>query len=275
MGSPFTQRADIAGADMTTQGRLQGRVAAITAGTRSIGRAIAEAFLDEGASVVVNGRSADKGEAMLADLDAGDRLAFYPGSAAEQAVVEGLVDFTVDRFGTIDIMVANAGGTGESAPVLDMPDEEWQYELDLNLNHTFWATRRALATMVPQGWGRVIAIGSIEGKHGKPNVAGYTANKHAINGFVKSVAREVGRSGVTVNSICPGLVLTDMVYEKAGRALGLGGVDGVVEHYTADTALGRCVTVEELAAMAVHLASDAGAGITGANISVDGGAAFY
>lgn len=260
---------------MTTQGRLQGRVAAITAGTRSIGRAIAEAFLDEGASVVVNGRSTDKGEAMLAELDAGDRLAFYPGSAAEQAVVEGLVDFTVERFGTIDIMVANAGGTGESAPVLDMPDEEWQYELDLNLNHTFWATRRALATMVPQGWGRVIAIGSIEGKHGKPNVAGYTANKHAINGFVKSVAREVGRSGVTVNSICPGLVLTDMVFEKAGRALGLGGVEGVVEHYTADTALGRCVTVEELAAMAVHLASDAGAGITGANISVDGGAAFY
>ena len=255
--------------------RLAGRVAAITAGTRSIGRGIAEAFLAEGASVVVNGRSSDKGRAMLEELDAGERLVFFPGSAAEQSVVEGLVDFTVERFGTIDIMVANAGGTGRSAPVIDMPDDEWQYELDLNLNHTFWATRRALRTMVPNGWGRIIALGSIEGKHGKPNVAGYTANKHAINGFVKSVAREVGRHGVTVNSICPGLVITDMVYEKAGQALGVAGVEGLVEHYTADTALGRCVTVEELAAMAVHLASDLGAGITGANISVDGGAAFY
>ena len=256
-------------------GRLAGRVAAITAGTRSIGRGIAEAFLAEGACVVVNGRTADKGHAMLSELDAGDRLLFYPGSAAEREVVEGLVDFTVEHYGSIDIMVANAGGTGQSAPIIEMPDEEWQYELDLNLNHTFWATRRALKTMVPGGWGRIIAISSIEGKHGKPNVAGYTANKHAINGFVKSVAREVGRHGITVNSICPGLVLTDMVYEKAGKALGVGGVEGLVEHYTADTALGRCVTVEELAAMAVHLASHAGAGITGANISVDGGAAFF
>ena len=92
-----------------TGNRLSGRVAAITAGTRSIGRAIAEAFLAEGASVVVNGRSADKGDAMLAEVDAGDRLAFFAGSAADQSVVEGLVDFTVERFGAIDIMVANAG----------------------------------------------------------------------------------------------------------------------------------------------------------------------
>ena len=261
---------------MTPPGtRLAGRVAAITAGTRSIGRAIAEAYLAEGASVVINGRSSDKGRAALKEIDAGDRLAFYPGSAAEQSVVEGLVDFTIERFGQLDIMVCNAGGTGKSAPIVDMPDDEWQYELDLNLNHTFWATRRALRHMIPRGSGRVIALSSIEGTHGKPNVAGYTANKHAITGFVKSAAREVGRNGITVNAICPGLVMTDMVYEKAGKALGVGGIEGLVAHYTADTALGRCVTVEELAAMAVLLASDDGAGITGQSISVDGGAAFY
>lgn len=260
---------------MTTGTTLDGKVAAITAGTRSIGRAIAELFLAHGARVVVNGRSEEKGRAALEEIDAGDRLAFYPGSVTDQAVCEGLVDFAVDHFGQLDIMVANAGGTGESAPVMAMTDEEWQYELDLNLNHTFWTTRRALQHMVPRGWGRVIALSSIEGKHGKPNVSGYTANKHAINGFVKSASREVGRDGVTVNAICPGLVITDMVYEKAGRALGTGGVDGLIEHYTADTALGRCVTVDEVAAMALHLASDAGAGITGATISVDGGAAFY
>ena len=221
------------------EGNLEGRVAAITGATRSIGRGIAEAYLAEGAKVVINGRDATKGAAALAEIDAGDALAFYQGSAAEQAAVEGLVDFTVDHFGQLDIMVLNAGGVGASAPIMDMTDDEWQYELNLNLNHTFWGTRRALRHMVPRGWGRVIALGSIEGKHAKPGIAGYTANKHAINGFVKSVAREVGPHGVTVNAICPGLVLTDMVYEKAGKNLGVDGVEGLIEHYTSHTALQR------------------------------------
>lgn len=264
---------------MTGPTRLQGRVAVITAGTGGIGRAIAEAFLAEGASVVVNGRSPDTGAKAAAEMAAaappGAEIEFFPGSASDQSVVEGLVDFAVERFGSIDIAVANAGGTGESKPVMEMPDDEWQYELNLNLNHTFWLTRRALPRMVEAGWGRVIAISSIEGKEGKPNVSGYTANKHAINGFVKSVSREVGTRGVTVNAICPGLVLTDMLREKAGRALGESGVDGVVQRYTQYTALQRCVTPEEIAALAVFLASDAASGITGGAISVDGGSAFY
>lgn len=259
---------------MTTRG-LEGKVAAITGSTRSIGRSIAEHFLAEGAKVVINGRSEEKGRRALAEIDAGDDIVFYAGSATEQASVEGLVDFTVEHFGRLDIMVLNAGGVGTSAPVMELSDDEWQYELDLNLNHTFWGTRKALRHMVPQGWGRVIAISSIEGKHAKPNLAGYTANKHAINGFVKSVAREVGMHGVTVNAICPGIVMTDMVYEKAGKAQGLGGVDELIELYTAATAIKRPVTVDEISAFAVHLASDAGAGFSGGTISLDGGDAFY
>ena len=129
--------------------------------------------------------------------------------------------------------------------------------------------------MVPQGSGRILAISSVEGKVAKPNIAGYTANKHAINGFVKSVAREVGVNGVTVNAICPGIVVTDMVQERAGRAQGLGSVDELVSFYTAGTALRRPVTVEEVAAFAVHLASDDGAGFSGGTISLDGGDAYY
>ena len=256
-------------------GRLSGRVAAITGSTRSIGRGIAEAYLAEGARVVINGRSSEKGATALAEVDAGDKLAFFEGSAADQAAVEGLVEFAIDHFGQLDIMVLNAGGVGEPAPVMEMSDEEWQYELDLNLNHTFWGTRAALRHMVPRGWGRVIAISSIEGKHGKPNVAGYTANKHAINGFVKAVSREVGEHGVTVNAICPGLVITDMVHERAGAALGVAGVEGLIEHYCANTALKRPVTIEEVAAFAVHLASDLGAGFSGGTVSIDGGDAYY
>ena len=255
--------------------RLEGRVAAITGGTRGIGRAIAEAFLDEGASVVVNGRNPEKGATALSEMNVGDRATFWPGSVTNQSVAEGLVDPTIETYGQIDILVCNAGGIGDTAPVMEMSDEEWQYELDLNLNHTFWATRRALRHMVPQGSGRILAISSVEGKVAKPNIAGYTANKHAINGFVKSVAREVGVNGVTVNAICPGIVVTDMVHERAGRAQGLGGVDELVSFYTAGTALQRPVTVEEVAAFAVHLASDEGAGFSGGTISLDGGDAYY
>ena len=247
----------------------------VTGSSRGIGRAIATRLARPGAKVVINGRTAEKGAAALAEIDADDAVVFYQGSATDQAAVEGLVDFTVEHFGQLDIMVLNAGGVGQSAPVMEMSDEEWQYELDLNLNHTFWGTRKALRHMVPRKWGRVIALSSIEGKHGKPNVSGYTANKHAINGFVKSVSREVGMHGVTVNAICPGLVITDMAHEKAGKALGLGGVEGLIEHYCGATAIQRPVTIEEVAAFAVHLASDAGAGFSGGTISLDGGDAFY
>lgn len=255
--------------------KLEGRVAAITAGTRSIGRAIADRFLVEGASLVVNGRSTEKGARCLEEMGAGDRACFFPGSATEKAIVEGLIDFTVERYGRIDIIVLNAGGVERPAPIVSMSDEEWQFELNLNLNHVFWGMRRALQHMVTQGSGRVIAMSSIEGKQGKPGLCGYTATKHAINGLVKAVAREVGESGITVNAICPGLVVTDIVRQRAGRALGLTNVDELVALYTKDTALKRAVTGEEVAALAVLLASDEGAAITGGTISIDGGAAYY
>ena len=223
---------------------------------------------------MINGRSPDKGAAALTEIGAGEALAFYPGDASSQQTVEGLVEFTIEHFGQLDIIVLNAGGVRDPAPVMAMTDDEWQYELDLNLNHTFWGMRAAFRHMAPRGWGRVIAMSSIEGKEGKPNLAGYTANKHAINGLVKAAAREVGQYGITVNAICPGLVVTDMLMERAGRSLGVGGVDEVVAIYTANTALRRPVTVEEVAAFAVHLASDAGAGFAGGTISLDAGSAF-
>ena len=252
---------------------LDGRVAVITGGTRGIGRAVADAFLAQGASVVVGSRSDDKGRALLDEANAGDRLIFRRCDAGVQADVEALVDHAVERYGRLDVVVLNAGGVRDPAPVKDMTDEEWQYELDLNLNHTFWGTRRALRHLGPGG--RIIAMSSVEGKHGRGRVAGYVANKHAINGLVKSVAREVGADGITVNAICPGLVVTDMVLERAGKGLGVDGVDGLIALYTKDTALGRAVTVDEVAATAVFLASEAGSGITGALVSVDGGTAAY
>jgi 3-hydroxybutyrate dehydrogenase len=256
---------------------LNGRVAAITGGTAGIGLGIAEALLAEGASVALMARNADRGAGVVAALEAGDRTLFVPGDATLQVDVEGFVDATVARFGRLDILVNNAGGATDLQPLAALSDEEWDRVMKWNLYSTFWATRRALQVMLPARWGRVINISSVEGKHGKPVFAPYTAAKHAINGMTKSVAREVGTSGITVNAICPGLVITDIIRENGpatAAAMGLS-FDEMVAMFAKESALERPVTVAEVAALAVLLASDAGSGITGAILSVDGGTAQY
>ncbi len=262
---------------MQPNGQLEGKIAAITGGTAGIGLGIAKAFVAEGASVALMARSPDKGNRVVQDLNVGDRAVFVAGDATSQQDVEGFIDGTVDRYGRVDILVNNAGGANDLQPLVDITDEEWDLVMKWNLYSTFWATRRALQTMVPNGWGRVINISSIEGKHGKPVFTAYTAAKHGINGMTKSVAREVGTAGVTVNSICPGLVITDIVQQNGpatAEAMGLT-FDEMVSMFSKESALERPVTVEEVAAMALLLASDAGAGITGALLNVDGGTAQY
>ncbi|MCC6383164.1 MAG: SDR family oxidoreductase [Dehalococcoidia bacterium] len=257
--------------------QLEGKVAAITGGTRGIGRGIAEAFLREGARVAVNGRNPEKGAGAIAEMNADERAFFYAGDVMKRSDVEGFIDETVRRFGRIDILVNNAGGSSGFAPIVDLSDEAWLQAIDWNLNSTFWGTRRAFKYMIPQQWGRVINISSVEGKQAKPSVAPYVTMKHAINGFTKAAAKEVGTLGITVNAICPGLVITDLLMEAgpaAAEAMGLT-FDQFVAQYAAEAATKRVNTVEEVAAMAVLVASDVGAGITGALLSVDGGTTAY
>lgn len=257
--------------------RLQGKVACITGGTRSIGRAMAEAFLAEGAKVVINGRDQAKGEQCLAELAAGDRAAFFSGDASRQDAVEGLVDFTIATFGQLDICCLNSGGVKHTAPVVDMTDEEWQLEVDWNLNQVFWGMRRALKHMLPRQSGRILVTSSVEGKLGKPGIPGYVATKHAVNGLVKAAAREVGTAGITVNAILPGLIETDIVQQSGpdtAKAMGLT-YDEMVATFAKESAIKRPNTVEEVAAAAVLLASDAARNITGCLFPVDGGTMPY
>jgi 3-hydroxybutyrate dehydrogenase len=259
-------------------GQLDGKVAVITAGTRSIGRGIAESFLAEGAKVVVSGRSAQKGAAALAEMGGGDNLHFVACDATKQAEVEALVDATVDHFGRLDISVFNAGGVANTAMCADMSDEEWQFELNFNLNHCFWGTRRSLKYMLPQQSGRIMLMSSMYGKIVTPGVPGYIANKHAIIGLAKAVATEVGTQGITVNAVCPGFVATDMFYETGPatvEAMGLPNLDALAEIMYSPTAIKRATTVEEVAAACTFLASEAGGGITGTSMNIDGGASPY
>ena len=257
--------------------QLEGKVAAITGGTRGIGRGIAEAFLAEGARVVINGRNPDKGARALEEMNRGPDAHFIAGDVRVQRDVEALVEGTIARYGRIDILVNNAGGSSGFAPVAELSDEAWNEALNWMLNATFWATRRALQDMVPRRWGRIINIGSVEGKQAnKTSVAHYITNKHAINGLTKAVAFENGPLGITSNCICPGAVETDLMRDtgpEAAKALGMT-YEQYVDDYAQDAAIKRLNTVEEIAAMAVLVASEHGAGITGALLDVNGGTAL-
>jgi NAD(P)-dependent dehydrogenase (short-subunit alcohol dehydrogenase family) len=257
--------------------RLEGKIAAITGGTAGIGRGIAEAFIKEGASVALMARNKEKGARTIEEIGASDRAVFISGDAMVQSDVEGFIDQTIERFGKLDILVNNAGGAGDLQPIVDLSDETFDQTMKWNVYSTFWAMRRALKAMIPNEAGRVINISSTEGKVGKPIFTAYTAAKHAINGMTKSVAQEVGPMGITVNSICPGLVITDIVKDNGpatAEAMGMS-FDEMVTMFSQDAALKRPTKVEEVAAMAVLLASDEGSGITGATLSVDGGIAQY
>ncbi len=259
-------------------GKLEGKVAAITGGTRSIGRAVADAFLREGASVVVNGRDEAKGHRAISEMGQPDRTAFFAGDAVKQSTAEGIVDFAVERFGRLDIMVLNSGGVLNTAPVFMMTDEEWDLEIDWNLNSVFWGMRKSLQHMMERGTGRIIVMSSVEGKLGKPGIPGYSATKHAVNGLVKSAAREVGTTGITVNSILPGLIETDIVRTTgpdSAVAMGLESYDAMIELFTKESAIKRPNKVEEVAAVAVMLASDSAKNFTGCLFPVDGGTMPY
>ena len=171
----------------------------------------------------------------------------------------------------------NAGGAGELLPLVELTDESFDHTMKLCVYSTFWATRRALRPMLDQQFGRIINISSVEGKIGKPVFSSYTAAKHAVNGLTKSTAQEVGTEGITVNAICPGLIITDIIKASGpatAKAMGLT-FEEMVNLFSQESAIKRPNQVEQVAETAVLLASDVGAGITGATWSVDGGTAPY
>ncbi len=258
-------------------GELDAQVAVITGGTRGIGRAIAEEFLTEGARVVINGRSEEKGRQALAEMGAGDNAVFVAGDVMQRGDCERAVDTAVERFGRLDIMVNNAGGGENYAPVAQITDEAMQTGLLWSFWSTFWCTRRALNVMIPQQSGRIINISSVEGKVGKPGISPYVTAKHAVNGFTKACAHEVGTLGITVNSICAGAVETDTMREQGPAAAESMGItyQELLDRFASEAATQRLIDLEDVAAMAVFLASKAGGGLTGSLISVDGGTSPY
>jgi len=227
--------------------------------------------------VTINGRDEAKAKNTINELDAGERAHLIMGDVKQRSDCEAFIHGTVEHFGRIDILVPNAGGGSNYAPVAELTDEAMADALTWNFWHTFWTMRTALNYMVPQRWGRIIAMSSLEGKVGKAGISSYVAAKHAICGLTKSVAREVGTSGVTVNALCPGAIETDVMRSQGPNAAASMGIayDELLQTFADEAATKRLCEVDDVANVAVLLASESGAGITGSLISIDGGTSPY
>ena len=253
---------------------LSGKVAAVTGGSRGIGRGIAEALLKMGASVAINGRNEGKGQQTIKEIGEDQPLVFIKGDVRKQSEVENFISKTIEKFGQIDILINNAGGSGGFAPVSELTDEAWENAAAWILHSTFWATRAALKDMTQRGWGRIINISSVEGRQAnKENVAHYITFKHAMNGFTKAVAFENGAKRITCNAISPGAVETDLMMEQGPAAAKSMGISYEVfkQNYAQEASIKRLNTTEEISGLAAFLCSELGSGITGAILPVDGG----
>jgi len=259
--------------------KLQNRIALITGGGRGIGRAIALAYAAEGADVVVAARTAAQVESVAQEI-----TSQFPVKAlalacdvSDVSSVEEMFQQTQKSFGRSPDILVNNAGIAESAAITKTDDALWQKHLAINLSGSFYCTRAALPSMIDRGWGRIINIASIAGKTGAPYIAAYSASKHGMLGLTRSTALEVAAKGITANAICPGYVDTEMttrgvenITRKTGRS-----ADEAMATIRKMSPQNRLVTSEEVAALALLLASEEGFAINGQAINVDGGSVLF
>jgi NAD(P)-dependent dehydrogenase (short-subunit alcohol dehydrogenase family) len=248
--------------------QLNRKVAIVTGAGRGIGRAIACLFAAEGAAVAVAARTAAEGEETVALIERGGGQArFIPTDVSQDAQVRNLVAETVRRYGRLDALVNNAGIGGPGKPLDETSEGEWDQVIDTNLKGCYLGMRYAIPHMRQTGGGAIVNLSSVLAEHTLPGCTAYTASKAAIIGLTKATALEVGRNGIRVNCILPGSVDTPMMWD------GLTQDERVeVEPLVADAApLGKVGEPEEIARVALFLASDASSFMTGASVLVDGG----
>lgn len=254
---------------------LNNKLAFITGGGRGIGAAIAREFASAGADIVVAARTEKEVNEVAAEVAANHGVtarAVVCDVSNPQDVAEK-ISSTVENFGrAVDILVNNAG-IAQSMLLHKTSNEMWQRIMDINLNGTFYCTKEVLPAMLAQGWGRIINISSIAGKSGTSYLGAYTASKHGVVGLTRSLSIEVAPHGITVNAICPGYVETEMAWGAIRNITAKTGqsADEARAYLEKMNPQNRMVTSEEVAALALLLASDAGRGINGQAINIDGG----
>ncbi|WP_245581368.1 SDR family NAD(P)-dependent oxidoreductase [Octadecabacter arcticus] len=245
------------------------RTALVTGASRGIGAAIAIGLAERGYDVALNG--IDDGTSEIEKVAdsirlMGRRAEIYLADVSDKAQVQRMVSAALNTFGHMDAVVNNAGIliAGE---VDGLPESTWDAVLDVNAKGSFLVTQAFLPSMKTRGYGRIVNIASIGGKHGAPEQAHYSASKAAVMGFSRVLAQEVGKQGITVNCVCPGIIMTEM-----GR---VNLEDAAVRGAWQDkTAIGRIGNPDDVVGAVAFFASDESAFVTGQTLNVDGGIVF-
>lgn len=242
-----------------------GKTALVTGSAQGMGRAIATALAQRGASLVINDVNAAQAEQtakILAATHAIETMAIA-ASVIDRSAVQTMIDQITDRFGCLHILVNNAGVL-RPTKAIDIPEDEWDWVVDVNLKGTFLVSQAVLPVMRKQGWGRIVNISSSAGRSvSTVGGAHYTAAKAGVLGFSRHLAKEEAGHGITVNAICPGLFDTEMVRHTID--------DARTEAYAKSFPIPRLGLPEEVAELVAFLASDRAAYITGASLDINGG----
>ena len=242
---------------------LQGKTAVITGGTRGIGRAVAEMFAKHGADIAVAAtRTTPEAEELIRDLcDKGVRAKLYLCNVSDPGQVRALSESVLSDFGQVDILVNNAGITRDNL-LPGLSEQDIDDVIDVNLKGTIWVTRAFIRSMAKQRSGVILNVSSVVGLMGNSGQCNYAASKAGVVGFTKSVAKEYGRRNIRCNAIAPGYIATDMT-----AALGADKSGEIAKALP----LGRLGQPDDVANLALFLASDMAGYITGEVIAVDGG----
>jgi 3-hydroxybutyrate dehydrogenase len=255
---------------------LQGKTALVTGSTSGIGLGIARALAAQGANIVLNGfGEAAEIEKLRTEIASSHKVSVrYDGAdLSKQDQIEVMLAKALKEFGAIDVLVNNAG-IQHVAPIEEFPVDKWNAILAINLSASFHAIRLALPAMKARKWGRIINIASAHALVASPFKSAYVAAKHGIAGLTKTVALEVAEHGITMNAICPGYVWTPLVQKQipdTARARGLTEQQVINDVLLHAQPTKKFVQIEEVAAFAAFLASDAAASITGAVLPIEGG----
>lgn len=248
---------------------MGGRIALVTGAGRGLGRAIARRLSGEGCRVALVARGRARLEE-TASACAGETMVL-PADVTEPGSADGVHAEIEERWGHVEVLVAGAGA-GHSARLERTTDADWQRMLELNLTAPFRFVRRAVPSMREAGWGRIVVVASSASHVGEPYIAAYTASKHGVLGLVRSAARELARTGVTVNAVCPGFADTPMTEQTIANIVASSGrtAEDARAALERKQPIGRLIAPDEVAE-AVWFCVTGGA-ITGQAINVDGGA---